>query len=416
MLSIAFFSECYHPMRNGVVVSVASFARVLMEMGHEVTIFTARHPEQEGQEERVYRFPSITLPTRVRYPIAIPIATGEARRLLVDKHFDIIHSHSPMLVGHAAIAYHRRRNVPLIFTYHTLIEEYTHYIPLPQAWVRRRAIQISREYSNDADHVITPTDSVAQRLRRYRVIRPITVIPTGIDIDLMDQVPDGRIHESYNIPDGVPLIAYAGRIAREKNIPRVLSAFRQVLRREPDAHLLLIGGGPYESAVREMIDDLGIGPRTRLTGYVPREIVTQGLRAADIFAFASCTETQGLVIGEAMACSIPVVAVAADAPRELMDSGVEGLLVDDNTDAFADALLQMIDNPGQREEMGRNARVRAESISAHRCTERLLEVYDWVLSGHRNKHRSTRERFTRLLLPFNRRRLRQERQRQRAQS
>ena len=93
------FSECYHPMRNGVVVSVSSFARVLTDMGHQVTIFTARHPEQDEQEENVYRFPSVTFPVKMRYPLALPIATGKARRMLAEQHFDLIHSHSPMLIG-----------------------------------------------------------------------------------------------------------------------------------------------------------------------------------------------------------------------------------------------------------------------------------------------------------------------------
>ncbi|HEY3377752.1 MAG TPA: glycosyltransferase, partial [Armatimonadota bacterium] len=103
-------------MRNGVVVSVASFARVLTEMGHHVTIFTARHPEQDNHEdleEGVYRFPSLTLPTKLRYPLALPIATGKARRLLAEYPFDLIHSHSPMLMGHVAVTYQRSHHLPL---------------------------------------------------------------------------------------------------------------------------------------------------------------------------------------------------------------------------------------------------------------------------------------------------------------
>lgn len=381
MLSIALFSECYHPMRNGVVVSVSSFARVLTNLGHEVTIFTARHPEQAPAEAGVCRFPSITFPTRTRYPLAIPIATGEARRMLAEKHFDLIHSHSPMLMGHAAVSYHRRRKIPLVFTYHTLIEEYTHYIPLPQSWVRRRAIHISREYSNAADHIITPTIHVADRLRRYRVIKPISVIPTGIDVDLFDLVPEADMRARYNIPAGVPLLAYAGRIAKEKNIPRVLSAFRQVLTQLPDAHLLLLGGGPYEGGINRLIDEMGLRARTRLTGYITRDEIIQGLRCADLFAFASYTETQGIVLGEAMACGIPVVALDVDAPRELVDSGTEGLLVPNEDGPFADALLTLLRDARLRQEMGVHARKRAEAMSAERCTGMLLDVYTGVVEN-----------------------------------
>ncbi len=380
MLNIALFSECYHPMRNGVVVSVASFARVLTELGHHVTIFTVRHPDQVGPESGVIRFPSITFPMRVRYPLAIPIATGEARRLLAEVPFDVVHSHSPMLMGHAAISYARRKRLPLVFTYHTLIEEYSHYVPLPQHWVKRRAVHLSRYYCNTADHVIAPTRHVAERLRRYQVTKPISIIPTGIDIDLFDLVPDRDLREFYQIPVDVPLLAYAGRIAKEKNIPRVLTMFREVLRREPDTHLLLLGGGPFEQPVRELIDKLGIGHRTRMTGFVTREQIVQGLRCADLFVFASHTETQGLVLGEAMACSIPVVAVSADAPRELLDDGVEGYLVPDEDEPFAEAVLTLIRDRELCRRLGAHARTRADAVSAHRCTAELVKIYDQEIS------------------------------------
>lgn len=375
MLNIALFSECYHPMRNGVVVSVASFTRVLTELGHNVTIFTVRHPDQEGPEEGVVRFPSVTLPISVRYPLAIPIATGEARRLLAAGDFDVVHSHSPMLMGHAAIAYANRRRLPLIFTYHTLIEEYTHYVPLPQKWLKRRAIHVSRYYCNTADHVIAPTRCVAERLRGYQVTKPISVIPTGLDIDVFDRVPDADMRARFDIPKDVRLLAYAGRIAKEKNIPRILTAFRQVLTREPDTFLLLLGGGPFEQAIRELVEQLGISHRTRVSGFVPREQIVQGLRCADIFVFASKTETQGLVLGEAMACAIPVIAVNADAPRELMDDGIEGLLVSDNDGDFADACVTLLRDADMRRACGQHARRRAESISAYRCTEALVDIY-----------------------------------------
>lgn len=379
MLSIAIFSECYHPMRNGVVVSVDSFTRKLTEMGHEVTIFTARHPDQKTDEIGVYRVASVTFPTRARYPLAIPHALGKERKMMRSHHFDLIHTHTCMSMGQIALRLHRQRKIPLVFTYHTLMEEYAHYVPLPQPWVRRGAISISREFSNSCDHIITPTEHVASRLRRYRVTKPITVIPTGIDIDMFDDLEKIDIRSLYNIPRNVPLLSYAGRVAKEKNIPRLLSAFREVLKKEPDAHLLIVGGGPDEHTIRHLCDKLDITHRTRMTGFVPRELLMQALYATDIFVFASKTETQGLVLGEAMSCNIPVVAVDADATKELIETGKEGLLVADNDTEFATAVLSLIANPPLQQEMGHNARLRAESISASRCSERLLEVYYGLL-------------------------------------
>lgn len=366
-------------MRNGVVVSVSSFARMLEEMGHRVTIFTVHHPGQQEQEEGVFRFPSIMLPTRAQYPLVIPIAPSDARKRLTEQHFDVIHSNSLMLMGHVALTYHRRRHIPLVFTYHTLIEEYTHYIPLPQAMVRQQAINISRDYSNLADHIVTPATHVAELLRRYGVTKPITPIPTGIEIDLIDAVPSGEIRKQYAIPAGVPLLAYSGRFAREKNIARLLSAFRLVLQYEPDAHLLLVGGGPIEDDIRALVDVLGIAHRTRITGFVRREQVIQCVRAADLFIFASQTETQGLVISEAMACGIPVVAVAAAAANEIITPDHEGLLTCDEDAPFAEAIVTLLQDTALRTRMGCQARLRAESLSAQRCTEKLLAVYQQVI-------------------------------------
>lgn len=375
MLSIAIFTECYHPMRNGVVISVSSFARKLAEMGHEVTIFTVKHPDQKNDEIGVYRVPSITFPTRARYPLAIPLAFGEARKMMYQHHFDIIHTNSCMSMGQLALRLHIGRKIPLVFTYHTLMEEYSHYVPLPQPLVKKGARNISREYSNCCDHIITPTEHVASRLRRYQVTKPITVIPTGIDIDLLDDIEQIDIRSLYNIPQHVPLLSYAGRVAKEKNMPRLLGAFREVLKKQPDAHLLIIGGGPDENKVRHMCDTLGITHRTRMTGFVPRERLMQALHGTDIFIFASQTETQGLVLGEAMSCRIPVVAVNSDAATEMIENGKEGILVANNDQEFAHAILSLIANPQLRQEMGYNARLRVETISATRCTEKLLEVY-----------------------------------------
>jgi len=368
-------------MRNGVVVSVASFTRRLTELGHRVTIFTARHPDQAGPEEGIFRFPSITFPTRARYPVAIPLAVGSARRALAEMPFDVVHSNSPMTMGHAALAYARRRRLPLVFTYHTLIEEYAHYIPLPQSWVRSWARHVSRSYGNEADRVITPSEHAAARLRDYGVTRPITVVPTGIDLELVDAAPPADIRGQYGIPAGVPLLVYAGRLAREKNIPRMLGAFRRVLGVEPDVHLLIIGGGPFDLGTLALAKELGIDHRLRVTGLVDHAVVMQGLREADLFVFASQTETQGLVIGEAMACGKAVAAVASPAAREIITDGQEGLLVEDADAPFAEGMLALLHNPALRDEMGRRARRRAESLSIPRCTEKLLELYRQVIES-----------------------------------
>ena len=362
-------------MRNGVVVSVASFAQRMIELGHRVTIFTAHHPDQRGPEEGVYRFPSINFPSRARYPVAIPWAIGKARRALVQGHFDVVHANAPMLMGHAALWYARRRGLPLVFTYHTLYEEYVHYVPFPRLITRPAARWVSRYYSNEVDRVITPTEHVAARLRDYGVVKPITVLPTGIDLGVIDAGASADVRARYAIPPRAPLLVYVGRLAKEKNITRLLGAFRRVLAAQPDAHLLLIGGGPFTRGLHALAREMGLIDNFHVTGFLERDDVMQALYAADLFVFASLTETQGLAIGEAMACSVPIVTVTSPAAREMVTDGREGLLVDDDDATFADAVLHLIRTPVLRREMAIHARRRAEHLSVAACTDRLLDLY-----------------------------------------
>ena len=382
-LSIALFSECYHPMHNGVVVSVSSFARVLSSLGHDVTIFTAQYPGQPVREDHVYRFFSIPMPSRARYPLPLPIAPTPVWEAMESLPLDVIHANAPMVMGHVARTLAQQRHLPLVFTYHTLIEEYVHYLPFPNAMARRWAVRMSREFSNSVDHIIAPSTHVATRLRGYHVVKPITVIPTGIDIDLIDAVPRDDIRGRFAIPPDVPLLVYAGRVAKEKNLPRILGAFREVLGQQPDTHLLIVGGGPFASGIRTLGREYGLEHRIRTTGFVPRETVFQCMKHADIFVFASLTETQGIVVGEAMACGAPVVAVEADATSEVITSGESGLLVPNDDGAFADAVCELLAHPTRRATMAQQARRRAEHLSAQRCTEKLLAVYQEVIAaGH----------------------------------
>lgn len=375
-LSIALFTETYHPMRNGVVTAVSSLAHTLRAMGHEVTICTAHHPDEAtAGEDGVIRFPSLMLPSKARYPLAMPFAPKEKREFLLRKPFDILHSHTMLGMGCAALAYHWRRGIPLVFTYHTMVESYTHYFPLPQEWVRQRAAWVTHMYCNTVDHIITPSRFVADLLRKNRVRKPITPIPTGIDIVAMNQVPAGSIRAQYAIPEDYPLLAYAGRMAKEKNIGRIVNAFTEVVQVEPNAHLLLIGGGPAERKIRALLERRHLSSRSRITGYVSHEHVVQCLRESNIFVFASHSETQGLVIGEAMACGLPVVSIEAGAQRELITSGEEGFLVPDADEPFATAILRLIRDPEIRRCMGHKARQRSSGLTAQHCAEQHLDVY-----------------------------------------
>jgi len=378
-MRIAVFTECYRPIVNGVVVSVATLAGELTKQGHEVHIIAPAFPGYRELDPNVHRLPSVCPPIRPRYPIALPFGSRRLRSVFASHPPDVIHVQHPFSTGREGRRWARRLNRPLVFTYHTLIRSYAHYVPLPQPLVRAAAVWVSREFPNSTDFVIVPTPAIADILRGYGVRRPMEAIPTGIDLDLIRGGERRPARKKLGVPRGAPLIAYSGRIAREKSIDVVLRAFALVSSRQPEAHLLLIGGGPWYEPCRALADSLGVGERVHVTGYVDRERVFDFLAESDLFAFASLTDTQGVAVLEAMALGCPPVAVRSGAVEDVIRDGVDGLLVEPDAGSLAEGLLQVLESRELRERLAGRARVRAEDFSAGRMAARVVEVYQKVL-------------------------------------
>jgi len=380
-MRIALFTECYHPIVNGVVVSVETFARELQKQGHEVHICAPCYPGYRDSDRNVHRLPSISLPTRPRYPLAVPFGGCLVWRIFEASPPDIIHAQHPFVTGREARRLARRLKRPLILTYHTLIRAYAHYIPLPRPLVQAMAVWVSREFSNSTDCVVVPTQSVADLLRSYGVRRPIEVIPTGIDLGLIDGDERQPFRARFGIPEGVPIVAYSGRIAREKNLDLLIRAFSILAPRHPEAHLLMIGGGPWYSYCRRLADSLRIEDRVHFTGYLPRARVFDCLAGSDVFAFPSLTDTQGVSVLEAMALGCPPVAVRSGAVADVIRDGVDGLLSEPTADALAGSVSSLLDSQDSRRKLAGRARARAEEFSAGRMAGKLIRLYARLTSG-----------------------------------
>jgi glycosyltransferase involved in cell wall biosynthesis len=380
-MRIALFTECYHPIVNGVVVSVETFARELEKQGHEVHIYAPSYPGYADPEGNVHRLPSIALPTRPRYPLALPFGSRFLANVIAAHPPDIVHAQHPFFTGREARRLARRLGRPLLLTYHTLIRAYAHYIPLPRPLVQALAVWVSREFSNSTDCVVVPTHSVADVLRSYGVWRPIEVIPTGIDLEMIDAGERHPTRERFGIPPDVPVVAYTGRIAREKNLDLLIEAFAILARRSPEAHLLLIGGGPWHAHCRRLSESLGIAERVHFTGYLPRPEVFDCLAESEVFAFASLTDTQGVSVLEAMALGCPAVAVRSGAGEDVIRDGIDGVLTDPDTEAFAQGMASLLDSEDLRGKLAGQARSRAEEFSAGRMAEKLVRLYARLIGG-----------------------------------
>jgi glycosyltransferase involved in cell wall biosynthesis len=247
------------------------------------------------------------------------------------------------------------------------------------------ARRISRQYANRADQVIAPGPAAEQALRRYGVTTPISIIPTGADLSLLDQPASPTIRQRWGIPPDAPLICFAGRIAKEKNLELLLDAFARVRQAIPTAQLIFAGGGPWQEQIKAKIKALQLTESARVTGFLSREEVFQVLRQSRLFAFPSLTDTQGIVVIEGMSCGLPVVAARSGAVAEILREGKEGLLVEPQVEPFASALLQLLKDQPRCKIMGETAAGRAQEFSAPHSVRQMVALYEKALAENKRK-------------------------------
>jgi glycosyltransferase involved in cell wall biosynthesis len=268
------------------------------------------------------------------------------------------------------------KNVPIIFTHHTRYEDYTHYVPFSDA-MREVAIQIPTHFANLCDGVIAPSESIARVIRKRGVTAPMTVIPTGIDVQAFASADGARFRKRLNIPADAIVVGHVGRLAQEKNLGYLAEGVARFLAREPRARFLVVGDGPAREELKEVFDRQGVAERLLLAGKRTGRVLREAYRAMDVFAFASQSETQGMVVAEAMAAGAPVVALNASGVREVVRDGSNGFLLpaDAPPEAFADALARCVEPP-VREELSRGAHLTAAEFSQERSARRALAFYE----------------------------------------
>jgi len=267
--------------------------------------------------------------------------------------------------------------VPLVFTYHTQLEAYAHYVPFEARAARSAATQLTRSYANSADAVIVPTATMERRLRDFGVRSRIEIVPSGIDVGFFAH---GRRSDEARRALGVgpaeKMVLFVGRLGREKNVELALEAFARL--GDPNARFVAIGDGTHREALERFAARAGVGPRTRFTGELARERLPEAYACADALVFPSSTETQGLVLVEALAAGVPVVAVDTPQTRDVL--GGAGAIVRDEPDAIASALRVAL----AREAASREAsRTFAERYDRATFGDRMLALYESLLAERR---------------------------------
>ena len=380
-MRVLMVSDVFFPRVNGVSTSIRTFRDGLAEHGTEVRLIA---PEYRAavNDEWITRVPSY----RVPFDPEDRIATG---RRMVDagatQTASLVHIQTPFAAHYAGIELARRKRVPVIATYHTLFEEYLqHYVPLvPAALTRRFARALSRRQCNALDAVIVPSSAMAERLREYGVTVPLHVLPTGIPIEQFAHGDREAFRRRHQLPEQVKVALFVGRVAHEKNIGFLLEVAARCRSEQPNLRWVIAGEGPALADLKAQARRLGIADRVRFIGYLDRQRdLPDCYAAADAFVFASRTETQGLVLLEAMAAGLPVVALSAMGTRDIVEPRLGAIAARDDVDDFAARLGTLLADDARRFGMRHIARQFARRWSDRAMAGRLDALYRQIRFEH----------------------------------
>jgi len=372
------FSDTYTPQINGVVTSINTFMSELRAKGHEVYIFG---PQLKGVTEKDFEFRFQSAPYLFHSEHRVVYPYSRKLRQFKDLEIDVIHSHTPFSMGWLALRLAKKHNIPLVHTYHTLFTEYVHYVPIVgkgvMQWVAKR---IGRDYCNSCQWVLAPSEAIKKELRSYGVKTEISVIPTGIDVTMKEKGDAERARVRFGLPPEEKLLLYAGRLGQEKNIDFLLRAFKKVLQKDPKVNFAIAGDGPFRKNLEWLAKLLHIRKKIVFCGYLGREDLAGVYKAADLFVFASVTETQGLVVAEAMDIGTPVVAVNAMGVADVISGDRGGLASSLDTNEFAEKILRLLEDKELYQQKAKDAVKVGEDMRSEHMVQKLLAGYTKILN------------------------------------
>lgn len=389
-MRIGIFTDSYKPYTSGVVNSIVSFRDELSALGHELHIFAPSYPHYDEDEPGVYRLKSLPSPTNADYTLALPFYPG-MQSLLKKIDLDLIHVHSPFIMGQVGLHCAQKQQLPLVFTYHTMYDQYVHYVPMAQDLAKKLTVQYSKYYCNKCDHIVVPSREVKKKLIREEIVTPITVIPTGVPLHKFVDGDSRWLNEHYPATRNKQILLFVGRLAKEKNLEFLLHAFQVIHERNPDTVLVLVAGGPMEEALKELSGHLELEQNQAVifTGSVPFEQLVHIYYSSRLFVFTSKTETQGLVLLEAMAAGLPIVAIRAGGVEDMIDHECNGLLCSDDLEQFVQAVCFLLNDEQTYTKMKVQARKKAELLSSARMAKKMEQLYLQVVEMGSRQSAST---------------------------
>lgn len=388
-MNIGIFTDTYYPQINGVATSVLMLKENLEALGHKVYVFTTTDPLADINEKNVFRV--VSLPFRSARRVGA-LYNPRLARIIRRLKLDIIHTNTEFPLGIFGRTMARELKIPLVHTYHTIYEDYTHYIVKFGALdsiAKSAARRLSKRFCNSADEVIVPTEKVRDLLLSYEVSKEITVIPTGINLDKFykdkydfDKIL--KIKSELGIKPTDKVMLYIGRISEEKNIQEILKALKGYLKDKSDVRFILVGDGPEKAYLEELSKDLGIDNKTIFAGERPWDEIGMYYQLGDLFISASQSETQGLTYIEALASGLPVVAKYDRCLDDVVENNENGYTYTD-IDQLPYYLDSILYNEENKRRLSKGAMMSVEKFSVGIFAKSVESHYKKMINRYRRK-------------------------------
>lgn len=372
-MKIAWFTDTWLPTRDGVVNSLLTFQDELEKKGHVVHLFVPGERNTKKDNIYSYRSKPFSKYQNYRIPPLLSLFSSRTTKIISDIKPDIIHSHSPGVLGTHAVIASFKHSIPLIFTYHTFIGDSVYFISdsiLVQQILKKLLSIWLRWYVRRCHAFILPSNAVYKEIGQHLTQREAHVIPTGINVQRFTRGNGHRVRKKYG--KNGKIVIHVGRIVKEKNLDILVDVVPLIRNAHPDITFLIVGEGPARMELEALVKKKNVEDFFRFTGFIPDEELPDYYAAADVFAFPSTYETQGIVALEAMAAGVPVVASRYRALPDLIVDGRNGFLFSPgNTEELATKLCMAFES----EKIQKEGRKTAEEYSVEKCAEKLLSLY-----------------------------------------
>jgi 1,2-diacylglycerol 3-alpha-glucosyltransferase len=382
-MKMLFISEVYFPRINGGSTSIETFRHELRSLGHTVHLITPDYQNPSPDETGILRVPSRRVPLDPEDRFMSFSWVMQHLDKFRSEQYDIIHVQTPFVAHYLGLKLAKLLNIPCLETYHTFFEEYLyHYVPLvPKKLMRMVAKRFSRHQGNSLNGMVVPSHPMLSVLKNYGITTHAKVIPTGIEPDSFVLGDRAAFRKNYNIPQDRPVLLSVGRVAHEKNIGFLLRMLDQVRKDIPEVLFVIAGEGPARESLMQEVKQLSLSENVMFIGYLDRHTeLNSCYRSADIFIFSSRTETQGLVLLEAMAQGVPAVSTAELGTRDVLMEGQGVWIAKENLADFSEKVVKMLGNAEVRKQLGETGRDYAHDWSASKQAGRMVAFYQAVLA------------------------------------